>query len=97
MPYRLVSYNGVAVSYTDALVGGGEKYGQDYLAQVPERFGSVGRIFEWCAGPGFIGFSLLAHGLTETLCLADVNPEAVAVCRRTVADNGLTDCVAVYH
>ena len=57
----------------------------------------VARAFEWCAGPGFIGFSLLAHGLCDTLCLADVNPEAVAACRRTVARNRLEAKVAVYH
>jgi methylase of polypeptide subunit release factors len=55
------------------------------------------RVFEWCAGPGFIGFSLLAHGFCDTLCLADVNDEAVTACRRTIRDNGLEDRVAVYH
>ena len=56
----------------------------------------VARAFEWCAGPGFIGFSLLAHGLCDTLCLADVNPEAVAACRRTIARNGLAGKAAAY-
>ena len=37
------------------------------------------RLFEWCAGPGFIGFALLADGLTGTLVLADVNPLAMQV------------------
>jgi isocitrate dehydrogenase len=55
------------------------------------------RVFEWCAGPGFIGFSLLAHDLCETLCLADVNPEAVAACRRTLEANRLSDRVSVYQ
>jgi methylase of polypeptide subunit release factors len=31
------------------------------------------------------------------LCLADVNPEAVEACRRTVAENGLEERVTVYH
>jgi hypothetical protein len=31
-----------------------------------------------CSGPAFIGFALLAAGLTEYLVLADVNPVAVA-------------------
>ena len=31
--------------------------------------------------PGFIGFSLLAHDLCETLRLADTDPEPVAACR----------------
>lgn len=97
MPYRTVSYDGIAVYYSPDLVGGGEKYGQDYLAQIAERFGTVGRVCEWCAGPGFIGFSLLAHGLCRSLCLADVNPAAVTACRETVRRNGLADRVAVYE
>jgi methylase of polypeptide subunit release factors len=56
-----------------------------------------GRVFEWCAGPGFIGFALLGYGFCDTLCLADVNPEAVEACRRTVAQNRLAERVAVYH
>jgi 16S rRNA G1207 methylase RsmC len=32
------------------------------------------RAFEWCCGPGFIGFSMLGHGLCESLCLSDINP-----------------------
>ena len=54
------------------------------------------RTFEWCAGPGFIGFSLLGAGLTETLCLADINPQAVAACRRTINDNALAARANVY-
>jgi len=54
------------------------------------------RVFEWCAGPGFIGFSLLAHGLCDTLCLADINPAVVAACRRTIARNGLAGRVSAY-
>ena len=56
----------------------------------------VARAFEWCAGPGFIGFSLLAQGLCDTLCLADVNPEAIAACQRSIARNRLEAKVAVY-
>jgi 16S rRNA G1207 methylase RsmC len=55
------------------------------------------RIFEWCAGPGFIGFALLGHGFCDTLGLADINPEAVEACRRTVAQNGLAQRVAIYR
>ena len=47
------------------------------------------RTFEWCAGLGFGGFSLLEAGLTETLCLADINSQAVDACRRSIKDNAL--------
>jgi predicted RNA methylase len=96
-PYREVNYAGVRVSTKPHLDGGGSTFGQDFIPLLRRRkMPKVQRAFEWCAGPGFIGFSLLAHGPCETLCLADVNPEAVAACRRTVARNALEDKVAVY-
>ena len=94
--YDLVTYGDISVSYLDELVGGGEKYGQDYLRYVSCQVGKVNRLFEWCSGPGFIGFSLLAHGLCDTLCLADVNEAAVDACREAVRRNRLEDRVDVY-
>lgn len=97
-PYSEAAYAGVRVSYKRHLDGGGSTFGQDFVPVLRGRgMPKAARAFEWCAGPGFIGFSLLANGLTETLCLADVNPEAAAACRRTVGRNGLEDRVAVYH
>jgi len=97
-PYSEAAYAGVRVSYKRHLDGGGSTFGQDFVPLLRRRnMPKVQRAFEWCAGPGFIGFSLLAHGLCDTLCLADVNPEAVAACRRTVARNGLESKVAVYQ
>ena len=55
------------------------------------------RAFEWCSGPGFIGFSILGHGLCETLCLSDINPAAVSSCRHTVRVNEFNDRVSVYQ
>ena len=97
-PYGEVAYAGVRVSTKPHLDGGGSTFGQEFIPLLRARgMPKVVRAFEWCAGPGFIGFSLLAHGLCETLCLADVNPEAVAACRRTVARNRLENKVAVYQ
>lgn len=96
-PYGEMTIGGVRVSYKSHLDGGGSTFGQDFVPVLRDRnMPKVQRAFEWCAGPGFIGFSLLAHGLCETLCLADVNPEAVAACRRTVARNGLEGKVSVH-
>lgn len=97
-PYREVAYSGVQVSYKTHLDGGGSTFGQDFIPLLRERgMPKVQRAYEWCSGPAFIGFSLLANGLTETLCLADVNPEAVAACQRTVEHNRLENRVSVYH
>lgn len=43
--------------------------------------------FEWCSGPGFIGFALLEAGLTENLVLADISEDAMACAKQTVDHN----------
>ncbi|GEM_PF-1671291 len=92
-----VTYGDITVFYRGALDGGGTTFGQEYIPVVKRRFGHVDHVFEFCAGPGFIGFALLAAGLCDRLTLADINPEAVALCRKTVAHNGLEDRVSVYE
>ena len=94
---KVVRYGSIRVSFLPYLEGGGRNFGQEFIRVVKERFGKVGHVFEYCAGPGFIGFSLLAHGLCDRLTLADVNPDAVACCRQTVEENRLGDKVAVYQ
>jgi predicted RNA methylase len=96
-PYRKATYAGIKVYYKGHLDGGGTGFGQGFIPFLQSRgMPKRQRVFEWCAGPGFIGFSMLGHGLCETLCLADINPEAVEVCRHTIAKNGLAERVAVY-
>lgn len=91
-----VRYNGITVSYLPHLDGGGMGFGQEYLRVVREKIGKVNHIFEYCAGPGFIGFSLLAHNLCERLTLADINPDVVTVCKETINKNNLQAKVSVY-
>jgi len=91
-------YGDTRVHFKRHLDGGGNTFGQDFIPFLElRRMPRQRRVFEWCAGPGFIGFSLLASGLAETLCLADVNPEAVEACRRTIAESGLKERVSVYR
>jgi SAM-dependent methyltransferase len=97
-PWRHVRYGDIRVHYKDHLDGGGSTIGLNYLA----LFHDLGlppqeRVFEWCAGPAFIGFALLGYGFCETLCAADINPEAIRACQRTVNDNELTARVAICH
>jgi predicted RNA methylase len=96
-PWRRAVVGGIAVRYTRLTDGGGAGFGQDYIPYLRARgMPPVARAYEWCSGPGFIGFSLLGHGLAQSLCLADVNPAAVEACRRTVRANGLHSRVSVY-
>ena len=95
--YYKVKYNQIAVNYLPELDGGGMTFGQQYLGVIRERVGRVGHVFEYCAGPGFIGFSLLANGLCDRLTLADINPAAVKAVQATIRENHLEDRVSVYQ
>ena len=91
-------YGDIEVHYKRFLDGGGTWFGQDYIEFFRSRkMPTQLRLFEWCAGPGFIGFSLLAHGFCETLCLADITPNAVRAARLTVQRNRLGERVSVYQ
>ena len=75
----VTSYGGIAVFDRPELHKGGMSFGQDFPRVLNEL--GVGRcraLFEYCAGPGYIGYSLLAAGWCETLALADVSRDAVA-------------------
>lgn len=86
---RHVAYNGINVYYLPHLDGGGTSFGQDFVPIVRREFGKVGRACEFCSGPGFIGFSLLANKLCDSLCLSDINEEAIDACNYTIRKNGL--------
>jgi predicted RNA methylase len=95
--WRYVTYGDIRVHYKDHLDGGGRTSGLDYLRLFRDlNLPRQRRVFEWCAGPGFIGFALLGYGFCDTLCVADINPEAIEACRRTVAENSLADKVTIY-
>lgn len=94
--YKHIKYDNIEVVYKENLHGGGIRFGQQFIPVVKEKFGRVGHAFEFCAGPGFIGFSMLANNLCDKLTLADVNPEAIKVCNETVQRNNLYNRVATY-
>lgn len=91
-----ISYGEIAVSYRPRLNVGGEKFGQDFIPVIKSLFGKVQSLCEFASGPGLIGFSALANGLCEHLCLIDINPEAIQCCRQTVIENQLGESVSTY-
>lgn len=95
MNYQSITYNSLEVCYTPEIDGGGSNK-QDYVDYLRVSFNRVNKVFEWCAGPGFIGFWLLSEGFCDSLCLADINHAAVEACRETVRRNRLESKVTVY-
>lgn len=87
--WKTLKYKNLEVYYLQNLIGGGETFGQDYIPVVKQEFGSVNTLCEFACGPGYIGFSLLAHGLCKKLILIDINPLAIEACQKTIKENGL--------
>lgn len=88
------------IYYQPGQDGGGTWFGQEYISVVADRYRKrFGTCFEWCAGPGFIGYSLLDHGLCDRLVLADCYPPAVAAAQETARDahNNIKDRVQIYQ
>jgi predicted RNA methylase len=95
--YRFERFGSIDVAWRGDLDGGGRGFGQQFVNIVRNLFGPVHRIHEVCAGPGFIGFALLADGLCDSLCLSDINPDAVSAVNETIRRNNLHERVVVYE
>jgi hypothetical protein len=77
---------------------GGMAFGRDFPRVLNELgIGRRERLCEFCAGPGCIGYSLLAAGWCESLVLADIDADAVSSARFTATHNGLEDRVVAYR
>ncbi len=94
--FKSVKYGSITVYYVPHLDGGGTSFGQDFIPLVRKNFRRLDRVCEFGSGPGFIGFSLLGHGLCKSLCLLDVNPEAVEACNHTIERNALQKRAKAY-
>jgi hypothetical protein len=97
-PEYIWRYGGIDVTYSPDLDRGGSYLAPSFVAFIKDFFGGhrFGTVFEWCAGPGFIGFALLADGLCDSLCLADINPVAIDCVRKTTRVKSLQDRVRSY-
>ena len=79
------------VFYHSWMDGGGTWFGQEYVDIIRDRY--PGRVFErcyeWCSGPGYIGFNILDHGLCGSLCVSDVYQPAIQAVHETIKNNKL--------
>jgi Methyltransferase small domain len=93
----VVVFNTLVVFDRDDLEGGGLTFGQDFNRTLLELgLGRCERLFEFCAGPAYIGYSLLANGFCERLTLADINPVSVEAARKTAEFNNIQHLVNTY-
>lgn len=85
------------VAHDSWMDGGGTWFGQEYVSIIQQRY--PGRVFErcyeWCAGPAFIGFNILDHGLCKSLCVSDIYSDAIDRVKETAKVNSI-ECVGAY-
>lgn len=79
------------------LYGGGTVHAPDFLRTIFQlRLGPVDRLCDFCAGTGYIGFSLLAKGLCKTLCCVDRDKASINAVKLTATVNEISDRVITY-
>ena len=83
----------ITVKYTDETSGAGELMIEDLLKTIKSLYPTrkFDHCLEWCAGPGFIGFSLLDRGICNKLSLSDVYEPIEDLVKSTIDQNNLTN------
>lgn len=91
--------SGIQVHYDSWMDGGGTWFGQEYADIIRTRYTNrvFKRCYEWCSGPGYIGFNILANKLCQGLTLSDMYESAIVdAVSTTIQTNQLQDCVSAY-
>ncbi len=98
--YLKWQYGRFEILYQQQLDGDGPSMAKQFVELIkgkyPDRL-PFETCYEWCSGPGFIGFALLEANICKNLVLADINSVAVEAAKKTVEHNNLGDSVRVYH
>ena len=75
----------ISVSSKPELNGGGKILAPIFYKLLQGQ--KVHTLYEWCAGPSWIGLWLLHKGICEELVVSDINPEAIKCVRKTAENN----------
>jgi hypothetical protein len=92
-------YKNLKVYYRSELDGGGRYLAQpmsEFIRQYLPFSDQCQKSFEWCCGPAFIGFTLIAENICKQICLVDINPKAIECVQKTVAENKLGHRINYY-
>jgi methylase of polypeptide subunit release factors len=80
-----ITVNDIDIFYNDEQNGGGSGWAPDVVLLIQQLYPDKKfcNVLEWCSGPGFIGFSLLANSLCSNLYLNDIYQLALNYCTKT--------------
>lgn len=83
---KSILINDIQLHYNDEVDGGGKTFGRRMKIVLSEiyPYKTWERVFEWCAGAGFIGFELLSSGICDNLYCADIYDPAIYCMNKTI-------------
>ena len=85
----ILRVNDIDIHYTNETNGGGDNFMPEYVKVIKEWYGKVDSVLEWCSGPGFIGYGILAAGLCNSVAFSEIYSPAIDMCRHTASVNNL--------
>ena len=91
--------NGTIVSCEQENDGGGSTQYADFINFFKEKGDDLPKYkncLEWCAGPGFIGYSLLDTEVCQHVTFMDIHEPAIDDARNNAIFNNLTDRTSFY-
>ena len=91
--------NGTIVSCEQVHDGGGSTQYADFIDFFKEKGDDLPKYkncLEWCAGPGFIGYSLLDTEVCQHVTFMDIHEPAIDDARNNAIFNNLTDRTSFY-
>jgi methylase of polypeptide subunit release factors len=98
MTYKIKDVYGISVYHTAITHGGGIPIYPDFALTVQDQYPNrtFNNCLEWCAGPGFIGFALLAKQICNHLTLADIYQPSIDLVNATIKFNKLNSNTSVF-
>ena len=90
--------NHIPIEYPHFLNGGGALQIPIFIRYLHSLEGHhFERAFEWCAGVGIIGLSLLQEGYFKHLTMADLSKQAIYYAENSLKGTALSNSVDCYH
>lgn len=89
--------NGLDVYYTNETNGGGDHFALEYIDVIRDWYECVDNALEWCSGPGFIGYGLLASGLCKNISFNDMYDPAIQMLEQTKSNSKYMKNISIHR
>jgi len=90
--------NDIGIHYTEQTNGGGSFFLLDYIDYFSEHYPNktFNHALEWCAGPGFIGFGVLACEVCSHITLLETFDTAIDLLHKTINNSNISNATVVH-